>query len=105
MRYRYAELPQQKIAERLGVPGAMYQSATWVGGGTGVVDPRPFLQLMEERIILNADYSGMKPNVWFKKWLRGDIPAVFSMGPLTMTGGGALIANELFKEPKDKEGT
>jgi len=105
MRYRYAELPQQAIAERLGVPGAMYQSATWVGGNTGVLDPRPFLQLLEERIILNAGYSGMKPNVWFKKWLRGDIPAVFSMGPLAMTGGGALIANELFKEPKDKEGT
>jgi hypothetical protein len=105
MRYRYAELPQQAIAERLGVPGAMYQSATWVGGGTGVIDPRPFLQLMEERIIYNAGISGMKPNMWFKKWLRGDIPAVYSIGPIAMTGSGALIANELFKEPKDEEGT
>jgi len=101
MRYRYAELPQQDIAERLGVPGAMYQSATWVGGGTGVIDPRPFLQLMQERIILNARLSGMKPNMWFKKWLRGDIPAVYSIGPIAMTGSGALIANELFEEPED----
>ena len=101
MRYRYAELPQQEIAARLGVPGAMYQSATWVGGGTGVIDPRPFLQLMEERIILNAGYSGMKPNIWFKKWLRGDIPAVYSMGPLTMIGGSLIIADELFEEPED----
>jgi hypothetical protein len=101
MRYRYAELPQQEIAEQLGVPGAMYQSATWVGGETGVVDARPFLQLMEERIKFNAGVSGMKPNIWFKKWLRGDIPAVYSMGPFTMLGGGLVIADELFKEPED----
>ena len=101
MRYRYAELPQQEIARQLGVPGAMYQSATWVGGGTGVIDPRPFLQLMQERIIFNADISGMKPNIWFKKWLRGDIPAVYSMGPLTMVGGSLIIADELFEEPED----
>ena len=101
MRYRYAELPQQEIAEQLGVPGAMYQSATWVGGETGVVDARPFLQLMEERIKFNAGVSGMKPNIWFKKWLRGDIPAVYSMGPFTMLGGGLVIADELFEEPED----
>ena len=105
MRYRYAEVPQQEIAERLGVPGAMYQSATWVGGDTGVLDPRPFLELMEERIKFNAGVSGMKPNVWFKKWLRGEIPAVYSIGPIAMTGSGALIANEIFKEPKDKDET
>ena len=103
--YRYAEVPQQEMATKFGVPPAMYQSATWVGGETGVTDTRPFLELLEERIKFNAGVSGMKPDKWFKKWLRGDIPAVYSIGPIAMTGSGALIANELFKEPKDKEGT
>ena len=103
--YRYAELPQQEMAAKFGVPGGMYQSATWVGGETGVTDIRPFLELLEERIKFNAGVSGMKPDKWFKKWMKGDIPAVYSIGPIAMTGSGALIANELFKKPKDKEGT
>ncbi len=103
--YRYAEIPQQEMAADLGVPPAMYQSATWVGGETGVTDVRPFLELLEERIKFNAGATGMKPDMWFKKWMRGEIPAIYSIGPIAMTGSGALIANEIFKEPKDKDET
>ena len=103
--YRYAEVPQQEMASKFGVPPAMYQSATWVGGETGVTDVRPFLELLEERIKFNAGATGMKPDMWFKKWMRGEIPAVYSIGPIAMTGTGALIASELFQEPKDKDET
>ena len=103
--YRYPEIAQLEMAEKFGVPGGMYQSATWVGGETGVSDVRPFLELLEKRIKFNAGQTGMKPDQWFKKWMRGDIPAVYSIGPIAMTGSGALIANELFKKPKDEEGT
>jgi len=72
----------------------------WVGAAekTGVVDERPFIQLMEENIKRNAELSGMTPEKWFRKWLRGDIPVVYSMGPFAMSGGSFVIANQLFEK-------
>ena len=98
--YGYAERPQQELAESLSVPPAQLQSSMWVGAAekTGVVDERPFIQLMEENIKRNAELSGMTPEKWFRKWLRGDIPVVYSMGPFAMSGGSFVIANQLFEK-------
>jgi hypothetical protein len=98
--YRYAELPQQKMAQQVDVPPAQFQSSVWVGAEdlTGVRDPRPFIQVLEDRIKMNAELSGIKPEKWFKKWMRGEVPVVYSMGPAAMTGGSLAIANQLFEK-------
>ena len=98
--YRYAEMPQQRMAQQVDVPPAQFQSAVWTGASdiTGVRDPRPFIQMLEDRIKLNARLSDMKIDKWFKKWMRGEIPVVYSMGPVAMSGGSVAIANQLFEK-------
>ena len=101
--YQYAEVPQQKIAQQIDVPPAQFQSSVWTGASdvTGVRDPRPFIQIFEERVIMNARHSGMRPKEWLRKWMRGDIPVVYSLGPIAMTGGSLAIAKELFKKEEE----
>ena len=50
---------------------------------------------------MNARRSGMKPKEWLRKWMRGDIPVVYSLGPIAMTGGSLAIAKELFKKEEE----
>ena len=88
------------MAQQVDVLPAQFQSAVWTGASdiTGVRDPRPFIQMLEDRIKLNARLSDMKIDKWFKKWMRGEIPVVYSMGPVAMSGGSVAIANQLFEK-------
>jgi hypothetical protein len=52
--YGFLEEFQGDIAQKLGITPAQMQASVWMGGGTGVKDPRPFIAVFDDVLASTA---------------------------------------------------
>ena len=83
----------KKVAEKAGVKPAEAQSLSWFANGdrTGLEsDPKTIVELLEDRIDVTSQLTGMSKEEVFKKFMQGSIPLA-SAGGLTLLDTGAMI--------------
>lgn len=86
----------KKAAEKLGVSPAEAQSLGWFGSGdkTGLAsETKSVVELLDERIDVTAQGTGMPKDEVFKKFMGGEIP-LLSLGGLTLLETGAEMEND-----------
>ena len=91
----------KKVAEKAGVKPAEAQSLSWFANGdrTGLEsDPKTIVELLDDRIDVTSQLTGMSKEEIFKKFMQGSIPLA-SAGGLTLLDTGAMmdegVADEL----------
>jgi len=83
----------KKVAEKAGVKPAEAQSLSWFANGerTGLAsEPKTIVELLDDRIDVTAQLTGMNKEEVFKKFMQGSIPLA-SAGGLTLLDTGAMI--------------
>ena len=83
----------KKVAEKAGVKPAEAQSLSWFANGdrTGLEsDPKTIVELLEDRIDVTSQLTGISKEEVFKKFMQGSIPLA-SAGGLTLLDTGAMI--------------
>ena len=83
----------KKVAEKAGVKPAEAQSLSWFANGdrTGLEsDPKTIVELLEDRIDVTAQLTGMNKEEVFKKFMQGSIPLA-SAGGLSLLDTGAMM--------------
>ena len=83
----------KKVAEKAGVKPAEAQSLSWFANGekTGLAsEPKTIVELIDDRIDVTAQLTGMTKEEVFKKFMQGSIPLA-SAGGLTLLDTGAMI--------------
>ena len=96
--YGFLERLNKDMAKRHGIAPAQAQSATWVGGSnvTGVDDARPFMELMDERIMETARQLNISPRKALDMFLGGKT-ALYSAAPAVGLAG-VLADQEEYSE-------
>lgn len=83
----------KKVAEKAGVKPAEAQSLSWFANGekTGLAsEPKTIVELIDDRIDVTSQLTGMTKEEVFKKFMQGSIPLA-SAGGLTLLDTGAMI--------------
>jgi len=89
----------RRASEILNVQPAEAQSLGWFGSGdrTGLTsEPKTIVQLIEDRVDVTAQATGIPKVEVFRKFMKGQIP-LLSLGGFTLLGAGAN--NEQIGEP------
>lgn len=83
----------KKVAEKAGVKPAEAQSLSWFANGerTGLAsEPKTIVELLDDRIDVTAQLTGMNKEEVFKKFMQGSIPLA-SAGGLSLLDTGAMM--------------
>lgn len=83
----------KKVAEKAGVKPAEAQSLSWFANGekTGLAsEPKTIVELLDDRIDVTSQLTGMSKEDVFKKFMQGSIPLA-SAGGLTLLDTGAMM--------------
>lgn len=83
----------KKVAEKAGVKPAEAQSLSWFANGerTGLAsEPKTIVELLDDRIDVTSQLTGISKEEVFKKFMQGSIPLA-SAGGLTLLDTGAMI--------------
>ena len=83
--YKYLEEYQSEIADKLGLAPAQYQASVWMGGGTGVADSRPWIEVFDDVIARTAVRDGKGKDQVLDDFIRGKAPLY------SLVGGGVLM--------------
>ena len=87
--YKYLEDFQSEIADKIGMTPAQFQASVWMGGGTGVADPRPFMEVFDDVVARTAERNGVTKKKALSGFIKGD-SALYDLGPVMLAGGIAL---------------
>ena len=87
--YKYLEDFQSEIAEKIGMTPAQFQASVWMGGGTGVADERPFMEVFDDVVASTAKRNGVTKKKALAGFIKGD-SALYDLGPVMLAGGIAL---------------
>ena len=86
----------KQVAERLGVKPAEAQSLSWFANGqkTGLAsEPKTIVQLIDDRVDVTAQLTGMSKDEVFSKFFKGSIPLLSVAGGATLLESGASMAD------------
>jgi len=97
--YKYLEDFQSEIADKIGMTPAQFQASVWMGGGTGVADARPFMEVFDDVVARTAERNGVTKKKALSGFIKGD-SALYDLGPVMLAGGIAL--NSMPKGQKDQ---
>lgn len=87
----------KQVAEKLGVNPAEAQSLSWFANGnkTGLAsEPKTIVELIDDRVDVTAQLTGMSKDEVFKKFFQGSIPLLSLGGGVTLLESGASITDE-----------
>jgi len=82
------------VAERLGVKPAEAQSLSWFANGqkTGLAsEPKTIVELIDDRVDVTAQLTGMSKDEVFSKFFKGSIPLLSVAGGATLLETGASM--------------
>ncbi len=85
------------VAKKLGVQPAEAQSLSWFANGkmTGLAsEPKTIVELIDDRVDVTAQLSGLTKREVFKKFFQGSLP-LLSLGPITLLETGSSFENGL----------
>lgn len=86
----------KQVAEKLGVKPAEAQSLSWFANGdkTGLAsEPKTIVELIDDRVDVTAQLTGMSKDEVFKKFFQGSIPLLSLGGGITLLESGASITD------------
>jgi len=86
----------KQVAEKLGVKPAEAQSLSWFANGdkTGLAsEPKTIVELIDDRVDVTAQLTGMSKDEIFKKFFQGSIPLLSLGGGLTLLETGSSMFN------------
>tara|TARA_R100000697_G_scaffold57980_2_gene71151 strand:- start:2600 stop:3823 length:1224 start_codon:yes stop_codon:yes gene_type:complete len=91
----------KQVAEKLGVKPAEAQSLSWFANGdkTGLAsEPKTIVELIDDRIDVTSQLTGMSKDEVFKKFFKGSIPLLSIGGGVTLLETGSSMSDD--KEPQ-----
>ena len=91
----------KQVAEKLGVKPAEAQSLSWFANGdkTGLAsEPKTIVELIDDRVDVTSQLTGMSKDEVFKKFFKGSIPLLSVGGGLTLLETGSSMSDD--KEPQ-----
>jgi len=71
--YKFIEEFQAGIAKELGMTPAQFQASVWIGGDTGVADPRPFMDVFRDVLERTAKKEGIGKKEVLQKFISGEM--------------------------------
>ena len=86
----------KQVAERLGVKPAEAQSLSWFANGqkTGLAsEPKTIVELIDDRVDVTAQLTGMSKDEVFSKFFKGSIPLLSVAGGATLLETGASMTD------------
>tara|TARA_R100000664_G_scaffold33951_1_gene52963 strand:- start:163 stop:2334 length:2172 start_codon:yes stop_codon:yes gene_type:complete len=86
----------KQVAEKLGVKPAEAQSLSWFANGdkTGLAsEPKTIVELIDDRVDVTAQLTGMSKDEVFKKFFQGSIPLLSLGGGVTLLETGSSMYN------------
>lgn len=86
----------KQVAKKLGVKPAEAQSLSWFANGdkTGLAsEPKTIVELIDDRVDVTAQLTGMSKDEVFKKFFQGSIPLLSLGGGITLLESGASITD------------
>ena len=92
----------KQVAEKLGVKPAEAQSLSWFANGdkTGLAsEPKTIVELIDDRVDVTSQLTGMSKDEVFKKFFKGSIPLLSVGGGITLLETGSSMSDE-----KEQEG-
>lgn len=84
------------VAEKLGVKPAEAQSLSWFANGdkTGLAsEPKTIVELIDDRVDVTAQLTGMSKDEVFAKFFKGSIPLLSLGGGVTLLETGASMSD------------
>jgi GNAT superfamily N-acetyltransferase len=92
--YRYIEDFEAELADKLNMTPAQFQASVWMGGGTGVADIRPFMEVFDDVLARTAERDSVSKREALTSFIRGDKPLWQLAGGATLAGGMAVAPEE-----------
>ncbi len=92
----------KQVAEKLGVKPAEAQSLSWFANGdkTGLAsEPKTIVELIDDRVDVTSQLTGMSKDEVFKKFFKGSIPLLSVGGGVTLLETGSSMSDD-----KEQEG-
>lgn len=87
----------KQVAEKLGVKPAEAQSLSWFANGnkTGLAsEPKTIVELIDDRVDVTSQLTGMSKDEVFKKFFKGSIPLLSVGGGLTLLETGSSMSEQ-----------
>jgi hypothetical protein len=87
----------KKVAEKLNVQPAEAQSLSWFANGdkTGLGSaPKTIVELIDDRVDVTSQLTGMTKDEVFKKFFEGSIPLLSLGGAVTLLETGSSLSND-----------
>ncbi len=91
----------KQVAEKLGVKPAEAQSLSWFANGdkTGLAsEPKTIVELIDDRVDVTSQLTGMSKDEVFKKFFRGSIPLLSVGGGITLLETGSSMSDDKKQE-------